>query len=75
MTSQVLKLWGVESLIINGTMTFAERSRVVNEFRTNPSCPRVLIFSVVGAVGLNLSMSDTLILLESISLPCRIIGS
>jgi len=40
------------------------RAEIVNNFRTNVSSPRVLIFSAVGTVGLNLAMSDTLILLE-----------
>jgi hypothetical protein len=47
-------------------MSFAERSKIVNHFRTDPSSPRVLIFSAVGTVGLNLAMADSVILLESV---------
>lgn len=47
-------------------MSFAERFKTVNRFRTDASSPRVLIFSAVGSVGLNLAMADSVILLVSV---------
>jgi hypothetical protein len=49
-------------------MSFSERAQIVNSFRADPGSPRVLIFSAIGTVGLNLAMADTLILLASCSL-------
>ncbi|KAI6111419.1 P-loop containing nucleoside triphosphate hydrolase protein [Pisolithus sp. B1] len=61
----VLKLWKIGSVCIHGKLSFAERSKIINRFRSiDPSGPRVLIFSAVGTVGLNLAVSDTLIMLD-----------
>jgi hypothetical protein len=54
---QVLTLHGVESLAIDGTLSFEKRDRIVSQFH-QPDSPRVLIISKVGSAGLNLSIAD-----------------
>lgn len=65
---QVLKLYGVECLHIDGQMSFEQRSAVVTQFHA-PNSPRVLIFSSVGSAGLNLSIANTVIFLVN----CQVI--
>ncbi|TFK58083.1 hypothetical protein BDN72DRAFT_720003, partial [Pluteus cervinus] len=50
----VLDLYGIKYLYIDGDTTFEQRAAIVEQFRTDPIY-RVLIFSNVGSVGLNLS--------------------
>lgn len=57
---KVLHLHGVDSLFINGNMSYERRARVVAQFHA-PGSPRVLIFSSVGSAGLNLSIADRVI--------------
>lgn len=62
---QVLNLYGVKYVHIDGDMSFEERSRVVAQFCNDPEI-RVLIFSHVGSMGLNLSIAVILIFLVSL---------
>ena len=62
---QVLLVYKVSAVAINGSMTYDQRAKVVERFKTDPDC-RVLIFSKVGTVGLNLTEADTIILLVSL---------
>ncbi len=57
---KVLKLYGVEALFIDGSMPYDDRAKIVAEFQ-EPDVPRVLIFSNIGAAGLNLSIANTII--------------
>jgi TATA-binding protein-associated factor len=59
-----MKLYGVDSLAIDGSMSFEKRDKVVAEFHAENS-PRVLIFSSVGSAGLNLSIACKVILFVS----------
>ena len=52
-----MKLYGVDSLAIDGSMSFDKRDKVVAQFHAENS-PRVLIFSSVGSAGLNLSIAS-----------------
>jgi superfamily II DNA/RNA helicase len=57
----VLKLYGVDSLSINGSISFDKRDAIIQEFYRHDG-PRVLIFSRVGSSGLNLANADCVIL-------------
>ncbi|KAJ3548525.1 hypothetical protein NMY22_g1227 [Coprinellus aureogranulatus] len=59
----ILTLYGVRSVYIDGRTSYEGRSEVIREFRSNPNC-RVLIFSRVGNVGLNLTCANTVIFLD-----------
>ena len=61
---QVLILYGIDSLAIDGSMSYEKRDKVVAEFHT-PGSPRVFIFSSVGSAGLNLSIADVVIFFVS----------
>lgn len=52
-----MKLYGVDSLAIDGSMSFEKRDKVVAQFHAENSA-RVLIFSSVGSAGLNLSIAS-----------------
>lgn len=52
-----MKLYGVDSLAIDGSMSFEKRDKVVAQFHAE-NTPRVLIFSSVGSAGLNLSIAS-----------------
>ncbi|KAJ2932839.1 hypothetical protein H1R20_g4266, partial [Candolleomyces eurysporus] len=56
-------MYKVPALAINGSMTYDQRAKVVERFRTDPTT-RVLIFSKVGTTGLNLTEADTIIILD-----------
>lgn len=61
---QVLRLYGVESLNIDGKMSFEARANVVKKFcGDDANAPRVLIISMVGGHGLNLSKASAMIFL------------
>ncbi|KAF8808358.1 hypothetical protein BYT27DRAFT_7097080 [Phlegmacium glaucopus] len=59
----VLSLYGIQALSIDGQMTFENRAATVSKFRSQPDA-RVLIFSSVGSTGLNLSCANTIIFLD-----------
>lgn len=56
----MLELYGIESLFIDGGMSYEKRDQVVFDFH-QPGKPRVLIFSSVGSAGLNLAIADVVI--------------
>lgn len=49
-------------MAINGSLTYQQRAKIVAKFKADPTF-RVLIFSKVGTVGLNLTEADILIFL------------
>ena len=57
----MLKLYSVSTLAINGKILFKKRDKVVKDFYDDKLPGRVLIFSNVGSVGLNLSIADVII--------------
>ncbi len=62
----VMMLYGVTPFIINGDMRTKDRDEAVQEFiHTKDPARRVLLFSSVGAAGLNLACADTVILFVS----------
>ncbi|KAF5339073.1 hypothetical protein D9758_016463 [Tetrapyrgos nigripes] len=56
----ILLLYGVKSLRIDGSMSFRQRDIIVAEFILSGDI-RVFIFSSVGSAGLNLSIADVII--------------
>lgn len=56
----MFKLHGVKCLPLNGTMTTAERTSAIKQFR-NDSETRVLLISTVGSIGLNLTNASVVI--------------
>jgi SNF2 family DNA or RNA helicase len=58
----VFSLYGVKVAVLNGNSSFERRARVVKDFEEDPTI-RVMLFSKVGTVGLNLTVADTLIFL------------
>ncbi|KAG2063412.1 hypothetical protein BDR04DRAFT_1038056 [Suillus decipiens] len=60
---QILKLYDIQALVLNGTLTADERNDVINKFNTDPA-QRVLLFSALGAVGLNLTVATIIVLLD-----------
>lgn len=61
---KVLHLYGVDSLWIDGGMSYEKRNKVVTNFHTLGN-PRVFIFLSVGSTGLNLSIADVIIFFVS----------
>lgn len=61
---QILKLHGVDCVWIDGRTPYEKRAETVTKFKTDPDC-RVLLFSKVGTVGLNLSRANVVIFLVS----------
>lgn len=57
---KVLHLYGIDSLWIDGGMSYEKRNKVVTNFHT-PGNPRVSISPSVGSAGLNLSIADIVI--------------
>jgi SNF2 family DNA or RNA helicase len=51
-------------LTLNGSHSTDERNLIINKFNTDPSA-RVLLFSNVGAVGLNLTIASIVVLFVS----------
>ena len=64
--SKILGLHGISAAAINGSQSYDQRARTIEKFKTDPTL-RVLIFSKIGTVGLNLTEADTLILLVCLS--------
>ena len=62
---KVLSLYGVDSLFIDGTMTFEKRDEIVTRFHEKDA-PRVFIFSSVRSANLNLSLPHIVIFLVSL---------
>jgi SNF2 family DNA or RNA helicase len=60
----VLDLYGVDTLAIDGSMRYDRRDEVVSKFHMSGNA-RVLLFSSVGAAGLNLSIADVVIFFVS----------
>ncbi|KAJ3803777.1 P-loop containing nucleoside triphosphate hydrolase protein [Lentinula aff. lateritia] len=60
---KVLKIYAVECLTIDGNDSFDNRANVIAAFQQDGG-PRVLIFSSVGTVGLNLSIADVVIFFD-----------
>ena len=63
-----MELYGVHTVSIDGKTEYEKRSEIVKRFNTDPTC-RVLLFSKVGNVGLNLTCANTVIFLVSAPLP------
>lgn len=64
--AQILAYKGIKTLIMNGTLKREERDQVIDEFvHGDDPEKRVLLFSSVGAVGLNLTCADVVIMLVS----------
>ncbi|KAG0693518.1 hypothetical protein DFH29DRAFT_1007225 [Suillus ampliporus] len=59
----VFKLHNIEPLTLHGGHTVDERNSIINQFNTDPSA-RVLLFSSVGTVGLNLTVASIVILFD-----------
>ncbi|KAG2335426.1 hypothetical protein BDR05DRAFT_898554, partial [Suillus weaverae] len=59
----ILKIHNINALTLNGTNTAEERHEIVNRFNTVPE-ERVMLFSNVGAVGLNLTVASIVILFD-----------
>ncbi|THU75620.1 hypothetical protein K435DRAFT_706785, partial [Dendrothele bispora CBS 962.96] len=55
---------GVDALHIDGRMSYEQRAQVVTDFVRNPNSPRVLVFSQVANVGLNLTIADIVIFFD-----------
>jgi Helicase conserved C-terminal domain len=71
---QVLDLYGIKNVYINGQLSYQQRAKVIAQFLLHPDC-RVLIISSVGSIGLNLTNAciviyvvRLLVLLHSFSL-------
>ncbi|KAG6871431.1 hypothetical protein C0993_003296, partial [Termitomyces sp. T159_Od127] len=56
----VLKLYGVDSVAINGTIKVSSRDKLIQKFHGDAHPVRTLIFSTVGSAGVNLSKADIL---------------
>ncbi|KAJ8488876.1 hypothetical protein ONZ45_g13793 [Pleurotus djamor] len=67
MIVSVLNFHGINVFIINGSQKQPERERILHEFinGTDPAW-RVLLFSSVGGVGLNLTCADVVIMLDAL---------
>ncbi|KAG1727537.1 P-loop containing nucleoside triphosphate hydrolase protein [Suillus lakei] len=61
--TSVLKLHNISALPLNGTHTVEERNETIHKFTTDPE-ERVLLLSNVGAVGLNLTVANVIILFD-----------
>ncbi|KAF4584742.1 hypothetical protein EYR38_001973 [Pleurotus pulmonarius] len=63
----VFRMKGFGVLVLNGLLKKEERERVIQSFvHSDAPDHRVLLFSSVGAVGLNLTCADTVIMLDTI---------
>ncbi|KAJ3560425.1 hypothetical protein NP233_g10845 [Leucocoprinus birnbaumii] len=60
----VLSLYSIKSLAINGAIPLEERDKRVKQLYDDDNDYRVLIFSSVGTVGLNLAVADTVIFFD-----------
>ncbi|KDQ27212.1 hypothetical protein PLEOSDRAFT_1106091 [Pleurotus ostreatus PC15] len=63
----VFRMKGIGVLVLNGLMNKQDRERVIDDFvHSDAAEHRVLLFSSIGAVGLNLTCADTVIMLDMI---------
>lgn len=60
----MLKLHKIKPLTLNGSHSVEERTEIVKQFNADPTA-RVLLFSNVGAVGLNLTIASIVIIFVS----------
>jgi len=63
---QVLSLYGIPSLAINGNMSFEQRDQRIRDLYDDDNDARVLIFSSVGSAGLNLAIADVVVFFVSV---------
>ncbi|KAI6029042.1 P-loop containing nucleoside triphosphate hydrolase protein [Pisolithus microcarpus] len=63
----ILSLYGIEVIELNGTMTLKKRQAAIDDFRTSTrmSGHRVLIISNVGMVGLNLACANIMVIVDT----------
>ncbi|KAH0826063.1 hypothetical protein J3R83DRAFT_5787 [Lanmaoa asiatica] len=59
----IFKVYGINAAAVNGTQNVEERDQIVVAFQKDAKC-RVLLFSNVGAVGLNLTAATVIILFD-----------
>lgn len=64
---QLLKLHGIEAVLMNGSMPTSKRDEVLQCFNAQDG-PRVMVISKVGTTGLNMSRASHTIILVSTSL-------
>lgn len=64
MIFQILKLYGHNTVMVNGSMEPAERDKSVKAFQA-PGGPSVMLLSDVGAQGLNLQRASILVFVVS----------
>ncbi|KAJ8085323.1 hypothetical protein PM082_004119 [Marasmius tenuissimus] len=59
----VLRLFKLQFLFIDGQTTLEKRAEVIRQF-LDPHGPRIFVFSSVGATGLNLTIADVVIFVD-----------
>lgn len=59
---QILALYGIKSVVLDGNATQKTRNANIHSFKTNPNI-RVMIISSVGSNGLNLTQGNVVIFL------------
>ena len=62
MIFQVFTLYGIRTLLVNGSMSYEKRASIIKSFREN-STHRVLVLSSVGTTGINLAFCRVIIFL------------
>ena len=60
--NQVFRFYNIPHLFIDGDMSYEARANITSKFTCDPSI-RVLFFSSVGAIGLNLSVANIVVFL------------
>ena len=65
---QVLTIFGLDSLVVDGSMSFEKREQIISQF-SKPGGPRILIISRIGSAGLNLSIADIIIFFVNVLFP------
>ncbi|KAG6883166.1 hypothetical protein C0993_007538, partial [Termitomyces sp. T159_Od127] len=60
----VLKVYGVESIAINGKIPTAKRDKLVKDFYDDTKGARTAVISGVGGAGLNLSIANSVIFFD-----------
>jgi len=61
----VFRFYNIPHLFIDGDMSYEARANITSKFTRDPSI-RVLFFSSVGAIGLNLSVANIVVFLEQL---------
>ncbi|KAF4598990.1 hypothetical protein EYR40_006078 [Pleurotus pulmonarius] len=63
----IFRMKGIGVMVLNGLTKKEERDRIIDDFVHSDSPEhRVLLFSSVGSVGLNLTVADTVIMIDTI---------